>query len=296
MYRTWRRQVISRLQQGSSVQTTSRGPVEYCEIGKGAPVVVLHGVMGGYDQGLAIAESIALPDVRFLALSRPGYLRTPLDTGRSYEQQADIVAAFLESIGLTSAVVIGVSGGGPAAIQFAYKYRDKCSGLILLSAVTKRRPTPDASHFPLFRLADLAGWLMQGAIHRHPARYTGRLLLPAEAAMLSDAAKRAAFLRFLDTSVPFSFRQAGLLNDSEQMRSISELVPQGIDRPTLIVHGTADRIVPYAHATAAAAAIPGARLLSIDGGGHLAALFHADEVRRGIREFLPLTESRTVAS
>jgi pimeloyl-ACP methyl ester carboxylesterase len=294
MYGTWRRQLRHRLQEGSSVQKTARGPVEYCAIGKGAPVVVLHGVMGGYDQGLAVAESIALP-VRFLALSRPGYLRTPLDAGRSYEQQADIVAAFLESIGLTSAVVIGVSGGGPAAIQFAYKHRDKCSGLILLSAVTKRLPTPEASHSMLFRVADFAGWLMQGPIHRHPARYTGRLLLPAEAAMLSDAAKRAAFLRFLDTSVPFSFRQAGLLNDSEQMRSISELLPQGIDRPTLIVHGTADRIVPYAHATAAAAAIPAARLLSIEGGGHFAALFHADEVRQGIREFLPLTESRTVA-
>jgi pimeloyl-ACP methyl ester carboxylesterase len=205
------------------------------------------------------------------------------------------VASFLESIGIASAIVIGVSGGGPAAIQFAYRHRDKCAGLILLSAVTKRLPTPEASHSILLRLADLAGWLMQGPIRRNPALFTGRLLLPSEIEMLNDDAKRASFLRFLSTSVPFSVRQAGLLNDSAQMRSIPEPVAQGIDCPTLIVHGTADKIVPYAHATAAAVAIPGARLLSIQGAGHFAALFHADEVREAIREFLPLTQSRGVA-
>ena len=295
MYRAWRRQLLHRLEEASDVQKTSRGLVEYCAIGDGAPVVVLHGVMGGYDQGLATAEAISLPGLRFIAISRPGYLRTPLEIGRSYEQQGDIVAAFLESMRIASAIVIGVSGGGPAAIQFAYRHRDKCAGLILLSAVTKRLPTPEASHSILLRLADLAGWLMQGPIGRNPALFTGRLLLHSETEMLNDEAKRASFLRFLNTSVPFSVRQAGLLNDSAQMRSIPESVPVGIDCPALIVHGTSDEIVPFGHATAAAAAIPGARLLSIEGAGHFAALFHADEVRAAIREFLPLTQNRTVA-
>src|SRR5690242_1708538 len=107
MYRSWRRQMQHRLQEGSGVQATARGPVEFCEMGSGAAVIVLHGVMGGYDQGLAVAEAIAMLGLRFIALSRPGYLRTPLEAGRSYEQQGDMVAAFLESIGLTSAVVIG---------------------------------------------------------------------------------------------------------------------------------------------------------------------------------------------
>src|SRR5271157_5600559 len=122
MYRQWLRELERRLVERSSVQTTALGPLEYSILGEGAPILVLHGVMGGYDQGLAIAESIALPGCRFLAVSRPGYLRTPLDIGQTYEQQADACAAFLESIGVASVAVIGVSGGGPAALQFARKY------------------------------------------------------------------------------------------------------------------------------------------------------------------------------
>jgi len=222
-------------------------------------------------------------------------LRTPLETGLTCEQQADACAALLESMGIASAAVIGVSGGGPAALQFARKYRAKCTGLILLSAVTKRMPTPERLNSAIVQFGDLAGWLLSGAVHRHPARYTKRLLLPAEAEMLQDPAKRASFLRFLDTSVPFSFRYPGLKNDALQIRSISDQVPADVGCPTLIAHGTADGIVPFDHATSAAAAIPGARLVTIEGGGHFAALFDAPVVRKAISELLAATETRRAA-
>lgn len=286
MYGSWHRQLERRLIERSFVQNTARGPVEYAVLGEGSPMLVLHGVIGGYDQGLAIAESIGLPGCRFIAVSRPGYLRTPLETGRTYEQQADACAAFLDSLGIASAVTIGVSGGGPAALEFARKYGGRCSGLILLSAVTKRLVTPERPRPMLFRLADFAGWLMHGAVRRNPAFFTRGLLLPAETEMLKDPAMSAAFLRFLDTSVPFSLRSEGLMNDGTQMGSIADAVPTGISCPTLIVHGTADRIVPYEHATAAAKVIPGSRLVAIEGGGHFAALFRASEVRQSIRDFL----------
>jgi pimeloyl-ACP methyl ester carboxylesterase len=38
--------------------------------------------------------------------------------------------------------------------------------------------------------------------------------------------------------------------------------------PTLVIHGTDDPILPYAHGKALAATIPGARLLTLDGVGH----------------------------
>lgn len=39
--------------------------------------------------------------------------------------------------------------------------------------------------------------------------------------------------------------------------------------PTLVIHGTADPIIPYEHRKALAEAIPGAELLTIDDVGHL---------------------------
>jgi pimeloyl-ACP methyl ester carboxylesterase len=42
----------------------------------------------------------------------------------------------------------------------------------------------------------------------------------------------------------------------------------GIRAPTVVVHGTADPMFPLEHGRALAAAIPGARLLALDGFGH----------------------------
>ena len=38
--------------------------------------------------------------------------------------------------------------------------------------------------------------------------------------------------------------------------------------PTLVVHGTADVLIPYANGAALARLIPGARMLRLEGGGH----------------------------
>jgi len=60
----------------------------------------------------------------------------------------------------------------------------------------------------------------------------------------------------------------------------------GVAVPTLALHGTQDKIVPYSHAQKMAAAIPGARLVTFEGGGH--ALFARDAVKinRLIRDFV----------
>ncbi len=60
-----------------------------------------------------------------------------------------------------------------------------------------------------------------------------------------------------------------------------------IDVPTLIVHGTADRILPYS-ATAARlpALIKGSKLVTIDGGPHNIGWTHGEEVNRALLDFL----------
>jgi pimeloyl-ACP methyl ester carboxylesterase/UDP:flavonoid glycosyltransferase YjiC (YdhE family) len=56
--------------------------------------------------------------------------------------------------------------------------------------------------------------------------------------------------------------------------------------PTLCLHGTQDKIVPYSHAQKLAAAIPGARLVTFDGGGHSLPGRDAVKVNRLIRDFV----------
>src|SRR5437899_4308670 len=87
-YLTWKRRAIADLQTGSSVIETALGPVEYCMRGEGPAILVAHGSPGGYDQGSAFSKLVGGQHT-FIAVSRPGYLRTPLTMGETPAAQAD---------------------------------------------------------------------------------------------------------------------------------------------------------------------------------------------------------------
>ena len=81
--------------------------------------------MGGYDQGLILARTIGAPEYRHVAVSRAGYLGTALTAGRNPEEQADLCADLLDALGIDRTAVLAVSGGGPCALQFALRHRDR---------------------------------------------------------------------------------------------------------------------------------------------------------------------------
>ena len=66
--------------------------------------------------------------------------------------------------------------------------------------------------------------------------------------------------------------------------SVLDLLPR-VSVPTLVLHGTRDKIVPYSHAQKLVAAIPGARLVSFEGGGHGLHGRDAVKVNRLVRDF-----------
>ena len=66
-----------RVSVGSVVQTPC-GQIEYTSSGDGPPVLVVHGAGGGFDQGMAFAQPLVAQGFRVVAMSRFGYLNTPL--------------------------------------------------------------------------------------------------------------------------------------------------------------------------------------------------------------------------
>ena len=290
-FRRWRDETIERLRAGSLLRQTACGVIEYATLGEGPPVLVSHGMLGGYDQGLAIAGLIGLPDFRFISVSRPGYLRTPLQTGPTFDQQADSFAALLDSLGISRAAIIGISAGGPPALAFARRHRDRCVGLVLMSAVTRRLmrgevDVPRAMRLSTSALADFGYWLLRPVAVWNPRLASAGMLLDAEVLMLQDLSVKSPFLKMTESFVPLSVRRRGMLNDEIQILSLPDSVAP-VDGPkVLIIHGTIDRLVPYDHAAAAARAIPSAELMPIEGGGHLTAIFHAPRIRSAIAPYL----------
>ena len=90
---------------------TSHGPLEYAVLGEGLPLVVMHGSGGGVRQGLVMRYLLDTRRIQIIALSRPGYWGTPLETAPEIEQQADRVVELLDALKIETAAVLGHSAG-----------------------------------------------------------------------------------------------------------------------------------------------------------------------------------------
>jgi len=270
---TWSSTIADRLAAGSLVADTPLGPIEYAPLGVGPPVLVLHGRPGGYDQGLTIARSLGPPRFAFLAVSRPGYLRTPLDPARTPAAQADLYAALLDALRLSDASVIALSGGGPSALEFARRHPARCRALALVSTVTRRRPRSQRPFVQKF----LDEFILTSD---HRAALLHRLVAPRAAtdpsfAMLAQLCE-----------LPESLRGQGRRNDLDQFDHLPNAPPAPVAAPTLLLHGDADRIIPILHARSAADSIPDSLLITIPGGGHGILLTHQSTVVPALLRFL----------
>ena len=124
------RQRIDRL--GGQVIETACGPIEYHRIGEGYPVLAVHGAMGGFDQGLWLAQGFNLSHYQVISVSRFGYLRSPLPAGANLDLQADAFASLLDALHIRQAAVFAVSAGSTSAIRFAARHPERVSALVLL--------------------------------------------------------------------------------------------------------------------------------------------------------------------
>lgn len=263
---------------------TSRGWVEYVSFGQGPAVLSIHGSPGGYDG--SDAQRYLDIGFRYITLSRPGYLRTPLESGRSPEEQADLFAALLDALDIQRAVVIGSSGGGPSALQFAIRHPERCLGMILVSAITQNHPKPEgaAEVFGKVIGSDEGGWILMTLMTRKP-EWIFPALAP-EVKFTSDPHQFDGYTQAGLGALPASIREVGTNNDFEQFSRMERYPLEKITCPTMIVHGTADTSAPLAGAEFAAGTIPGADFFRVEGGSHLVSSTHQTEIMPEIEYFL----------
>jgi 2-hydroxy-6-oxonona-2,4-dienedioate hydrolase len=225
------------------------------------------------------------PALRVIAPSRPGYLRIPLASGPTPTEQAEVARSLLDSLGVHSVAVVGVSGGGMAAVALARDHPERVTRLVLWKAVTRRLPL-DFSTLTRAPLAwDLSAWLMLRRVRLAP-----RLLLPR--AVTRSPRSLAALTSLAATSFPIDPRRDGISRDEVQAHTLPGAPLTGLRLPTLVIHGDKDDNVPYQHSEAATQALPGARLVTVTGGDHTTTLVDSTALE-AIEAFLvPPEEAR----
>ena len=278
-----------------TVVETKLGPVEYATYGEGPTVIALHGGMGGFDQSQLLAQSaIAGNGFRILAVSRPGYLGTPLSSGRSPQAQADLCAALLDALGIAQAAVIAVSAGGPCALQFALRHAERCWAVVTVAACTGQLDTPRmvSRSLAIMRLAVRIPFMERAMSRRMagtPEEAAHRSIANAELCARTLAHPDAGpLLVSLLTSTFDHLRQRlpGTVNDTAQFRRVEAYPLTQITVPMLVIHGTGDRVVPFVHGKALAEAVPRAEFMAIEGGEHVSLFTHLEEIRARVGTFL----------
>jgi pimeloyl-ACP methyl ester carboxylesterase len=111
-------------------------------VGTGAPVVVVHGTPGGIDAAALMAGFLPHDGIAAILLSRPGYLGTELGDRTTVDQQADLMAALLDHLGVERAGVFSWLGGGPAGYRLAVRHPDRVNALVAFAAVSQAYHLP----------------------------------------------------------------------------------------------------------------------------------------------------------
>jgi pimeloyl-ACP methyl ester carboxylesterase len=283
------------------VISTPRGPVECAFLGEGPAVLVVHATFGGHDQGLALFGDLAGLGVTVISPSRPGYLGTPLASGPRFEDQAGLLACLLEELGVEGTVVVAASGGGPPAYLLAASRPDLVNGLVAVDCVSGPYRAPPAAgeigrSLAFSRPGARAARLAIRRLPR-PAMTVARLVQGGESpsrawrmagAAVGDPERPRALAALIDGCAPHAPRRRGSANDLDRGVGMAPLPLADVACPTLVVHGTADASVPFAHAVRAARQIPGAELVAVEGGVHMGLWVAAEagEARRRVHGFV----------
>jgi pimeloyl-ACP methyl ester carboxylesterase len=265
---------------------TRFGTIEYADQGEGVPLLVSHGVLGCHvDTVDGWFANLPGPGFRVIGPSRFGYFGSTLPKGATPADQADAHALLLDHVGIDRAVVIAFSAGSGSALEFARRHPQRVIGLILACCRLGGGITTPQAFAPVFRLvysADWAFWALKRLMPRAYARMIGIPKGYPRSPKQAEAVAAGGNLFF-----PFKPRRDGAVFDGFVSNLVADRFPlEELTVPSLVINARDDTsFAPYRYAVEAAARIPGAKLVSIEGGGHWF-MGHDADVREAIGAFV----------
>jgi pimeloyl-ACP methyl ester carboxylesterase len=199
-----------------------------------------------------------------------------------------MIAEALDRLRITRAIIVGHSWGGALATAFAIQHPEHVVGLVMLAPVTHPWTTGVAWYH------HLAARPLLGPLFAHTVE------LPVARLMLGPGARGVFVPQVMPddyvsaTALPLLVRPREFLTNGRDMvtlkASIEALQPRyaGIKAPAVVIHGDADRTVSIGiHARAFVREVKGARLIELEGVGHMVQNAAPEIVIAAIRSLMP---------
>ena len=176
---------------------------------------------------------------------------------------AEDVHLLIEALDLKKVHIIGASMGGMISQILAAKYPEQISSVSLLFTSNNQRFLPPPFPKQLLSLIGRPKSHTEEDMILHSIKLFNTIGSPGHI----HQAKTAEFARTLYRR---SFNPAGVLQQFLAILCTGSLLhlDKQIEQPTIVVHGSLDRLLPPAHGRAVAKAIPNAKFELIEGMGH----------------------------
>jgi non-heme chloroperoxidase len=267
---------------------TTKDGVElyYNDWGKGQPVVFSHGwplsADAFEDQMLFLAEH----GYRCIAHDRRGHGRSsqPFD-GNDMDHYADDLAELVAHLDLKDAIHVGHStGGGEVARYIGRHGTARVAKAVLISAVPpvmiKSEKNPGGLPIEAFDQ-------LRTAVHADRSQFFKDLSMPfygynKAGAKVSEGVRESFWMQSMMCGMPGAYYCIKAFSETDMTEDLKKF-----DVPTLILHGDADQIVPYADAGVLSAKIvPGAILKVIPGAPHGMCTTLKDQINAELLAFI----------
>ena len=223
--------------------TLVTGSVSYRQAGSGPDLVLLHGLAGNSGTWERQFEKLA-GRFRMTAWDAPGYGHSDA-VAPAVDGYADILGAFTQAIGIERFVLIGHSMGGVVAGNFAGRYRDRVSGLVLSCTHLGRGQRVGAPLGEKY-LARLAQYEAMTPLDYGRARAESMTAPGCDPEILEDFARIAA-----ETRKEGLEAAARVVSEADNRSHFAHL-----DMPVLVLAGDLDRTVSRASTEELVDAIP----------------------------------------
>lgn len=215
------------------------GMMSYLDEGAGEPVLISHGIFGGYDQGYETLKSFLDNRYRKISISRFGYPGSDLPAEPTPDNQAKVYLDLLNELKIERTYLITTSAGAAAGIKFAINYPDRIKGLILLSSgVPSSKKAREEITGPLgppnFTLNDFLMWFF--------IKYFGFVFKSMFKSEIDDS--------LYNTMLPVNPRKQGIKADEtitnlDMDINYDKYPVEKIKAPIIVIHAKDDPMVKF---------------------------------------------------
>ena len=246
------------------------------DVGAGAPLVLLHAfplssaMWLDQREGLAGRFRVITPDLRGFGGSLLGGDEPSVDA------MADDVARLISGLGLSRAVVGGLSMGGYVAMALCRRRPDLVQGLVLAST----RASADGDEARANRLRQAERLERDGDVTVLLEEVLPNLVGPSTLRRRALVYGRVRGLVQATPAPAAAWAQRAMAARGDAFATL-----RGLEVPALVVYGEEDVLATEAEARAMAEAVPDSRLVVIPQAGHLCAVERPDLFNRAVTEF-----------